>query len=114
MKFVTPTLLQQVEPNRGDTMEVIVKQVEEAFDRQPVFSKKVKFLERMIVKGEGYIEWAYKINQVSELANLEGIKAQDLQLMKFCQGLNKMDRLYDMLMEMDPNYWSRAQEIIRK
>ena len=44
-------LWQQVELNRGDTMEVMVKRVYEAFDwLQPVFSRKVKFLE-LIVKG---------------------------------------------------------------
>ena len=44
-------------------MEVIVKRIEEAFDRlQPVFSRKVKFLEVMIIKGEGYMEWAARIN----------------------------------------------------
>ena len=38
---------------RGDTMEVMVKRIEEAFDRlQPVFSRKVKFLELMIIKEE--------------------------------------------------------------
>ena len=48
-----------VELNRSDTMEVMVKIVEEAFERfQPVFARKVKFLELMITKGEGYIEWA--------------------------------------------------------
>lgn len=73
-KFVTPALWQQVELNRGDTMEVMVKQVKEAFDRlQPVFSRKVKFLELMIVKGESYAELANRINQVSELRNLDEV-----------------------------------------
>ena len=85
---------------RGDNMEVMVKRVEEAFNRlQPVFSRKVKFLELMIMKGEGYMEWAARINQISELADLDGIKSQDLKLMKFCQGLKQSDRLYDKLME---------------
>lgn len=73
-KFVTPALWQQVELNRGDTMEVMVKRVKEAFDRlQPVFSRKVKFLELMIVKGESYAELANRINQVSELRNLDEV-----------------------------------------
>ena len=104
-----------MELNRLDTMEVMVRRVEEAFERlQPVFARKVKFLDLMIIKGEGYIEWANRINQQSELAHLEGIKAQDLQLMKFCQGLHKTDRLYDKLMDMEVKSWSSAQEIIRK
>jgi hypothetical protein len=40
-----------------------------------VFSRKVKFLALMIIKGEGYMEWAAGINQVSELADLDGIKS---------------------------------------
>ena len=61
---------------RGDTMEVMVKRIQEAFDRlQPLFSRKVKFLELMIIRGEGYVEWAARINQVSELADLDGIKS---------------------------------------
>ena len=71
-------------------------------------------MELMIIKGEGYIEWANRINQQSELAHLEGITAQDLQLMKFCQGLHKTDRLYNKLMDMEVKSWSSAQEIIRK
>ena len=59
-----------------DTMEGMVKRIEEAFDRlQPVFSRKVKFLDLMIIKGEGYLELAAMINQVSELADLDGIKS---------------------------------------
>ena len=49
-----------------------------------MFSRKVKFLELMIMKGEGYVEWAARINQVSELADLDGIKSSDLKLMKLC------------------------------
>ena len=53
-------------------MEVMVRMVEETFKRlQPVFARKVKFLELMIVKGEGNIEWANRINQQSKLAHLE-------------------------------------------
>ena len=33
--------------------------------------------------------------------------------MKFCQGLNKTDRLYDKLMEMDVHSWATAQNIIK-
>ena len=61
------------------------QRVEEAFYRlQPVFSRIVKLLELMIVKGEGYVEWANRINQVSKLENQDGVKSPDLQLMKFC------------------------------
>ena len=34
--------------------------------------------------------------------------------MKYCQGLKQDDRLYDLLMEMEPKNWARAQEIITK
>ena len=68
----------------------------------------------MILKGESYVSWANRINQQAELADLENIRAQDLQLMKFCQGLNKADRLYDKIMEMEIHSWTGAQEIIKK
>ena len=55
-------------------MEVMVKGVKEAFDRlQPVFSRKVQFLDLMNVKGEGYVELANRINQVSALTNLDEV-----------------------------------------
>ena len=66
------------------------------------------------MKGDGYKEWANKINQQSEVEHLEGIKAQDLQLMKFCQGLHKSDRLYDKIMDMDIKSWASVQEIIKE
>ena len=54
----------------------MVKRIEEAFDRlQPVFFREVKFLDLMIIKGEGYVNLAARINQVSELADLDGIKS---------------------------------------
>jgi hypothetical protein len=34
--------------------------------------------------------------------------------MKYCQGLHKMDMLYDKLMDMEVKSWANAQEIIRK
>ena len=55
-----------------------------------------------------------RINEISELADLDGIKSQDLKLMKYCQGLKQNDRLYDLLMEMEPKSWASAQEIKRK
>ena len=96
-------------------MGTMIKKVAEAYNRQvPTFSRKVKFVDLMIVKGEFYISWANRINQQAELADLENIRAQDLQLMKFCQLLNKSDRLYDKLMEMDVPSWAGAKDIIRK
>ena len=55
-----------------------------------------------------------RINEISELADLDSIKSQDLKLMKYCQGLKQDVRFYDLLMEMEPKSWARAQEIIRK
>ena len=57
----------------------MVCKVGEVYERQvPIFARKVKFLDLARVKGEGYKEWANIINQQSELAHLEGIKAKDL------------------------------------
>ena len=37
---------------RNDNMEVMVKRVEKVFNRlQPIFSRKIKFLDLMILKG---------------------------------------------------------------
>ena len=55
----------------------------------------------MITKGESYIQWANRINQQAELADMEGIKAQDLQLMKYCQGLHKTDRPFNKFMDIE-------------
>ena len=83
-------------------MEVMVKRVDKAFNRlHPVFSRKIKFLDLIIRKGEGYIECAMRIDEISELADLDGIKSQYLKL-KYCQGLKQNDRLYNKLMEMEP------------
>ena len=63
-------------PLQRPHQEVMVKRIEEAFDRlQPVFFREVKFLDLMIIKGEGYVKLAARINQVSELADLDGIKS---------------------------------------
>ena len=100
--FLHKDLWPLVELDRADEMGTMIKKVSEAYDRQvPKFARKVKFLELMIIKGESYVSWANRINQQAELADLENIRAQDLQLMKFCQGLNKTDHLYNTLMEMD-------------
>ena len=114
-RFVLTALWTMVELNRADSIEVMVRKVREAYVRQvPIFARKVRFLELMITKGEGYIQWANRINQQAELANIEGIKAQDFQLMKYCQGLHETDRLYDKFMDMEVKSWATAQEIIKK
>ena len=45
-----------------------------------------------------------------ELAHLEVIRSQDLQLMKYCQGLHKTDRLYDKLMDMEVKSWEAPRK----
>ena len=93
----------------------MVCKVGEAYERQvPIFARKVKFLDLARVKGEGYKEWANIINQQSELAHLEGIKAKDLRQKKFCQGLHKSDRLYNKKIDIDIESWASVQEIIKK
>ena len=71
----------------NDDMAPMVKKVQETFDTlQPSFARKVKLLD-LIMKGEGYLEWAMRINEISDLADLDSIKSQDLKLIKYCQGL---------------------------
>ena len=60
------------------------------------------------------MSWANRINQKAKLADLQNIRAQDLQLMTFCKGLNKADRLYDKIMDMEVHSGAGAQEIIKK
>ena len=55
-----------------------------------------------------------RINELSELADLDSIKSQDLKLMKYCQVLKPEDKLYDLLMDMEPKSWARPQEFVRK
>ena len=95
-RFVLTALWPLVELGSVDDMGTMIKKVVEAY------------------KGESYISWMNRINQQAELADLESIQAQEIQLMKFCQGLNKSDRLYDKLMELEVPSWARAQEIIKK
>ena len=53
-RFVDPALWSQVIFFNNDDMATMVKRVEEMFDKlQPLFSRKVKFLDWMIMKGEG-------------------------------------------------------------
>ena len=49
-KFVNPALWSQIEFFRGDHMEVMIKRVE------PLFSRKIKFLDLKIMLGEGYVD----------------------------------------------------------
>ena len=58
-RFVSTALWPMLELNSADSMEIMVRKVGEAYERQvPIFARKVKFLELMITKGEGYIKWA--------------------------------------------------------
>ena len=69
-------------------MVTMVTRVKEAFGRlQPLVTRKVKFLDLMILKGEGHVELALRINELSELPDLDSIQSQDLKLMKYCHGL---------------------------
>ena len=114
-RYVSTAMWPLVEVERGDDIGAMVKKVTDAYDRQvPKFARKVKFLELTVKKGESYISWANRINEQAELADLRNIKAQDLQLMSFCKGLNKGDRLYDKIVDMETPNWVGAQEIIKK
>ena len=114
-RYVSTGMWPLVEVGRGDDMAMMIKKMVEAYNRlNSTFNGKVQFLDIMIMKGESYISWMNRINQQAELADLENIRAQEIQLMKFCQGLNKTDWLYKKLMELEIPSWARAQEIIKK
>ena len=55
-----------------------------------------------------------RINEERELADLQTIKPQEIKLIKFCQGLEAEDRLYNLITEMDPMGWEEAKVIIRR
>ena len=100
---------------RGDDMATMIKKVLEAYNRlNPTFNRRVQFLDIMIMRGESYITWMNRINQQEELADLENVRSQEIQLRKFCQCLNKTDWLYENFMEMEAPSWARAQEIIKR
>ena len=114
-RYVSTAMWPLVEVGRGDDMAMMIKKVVEAYNRlNPTFNRKVQFLDMMIMRGESYISWMNRINQQAKLADLENIRAQEIQLMKCCQGLNKTDRLYEKLMELEVPSCARAQEIIKK
>ena len=74
-----------VDVGRGDDMATMIKKVLEAYNRlSPTFNRRVQFLDIMIMRGESYISWVNIINQQAELADLENICSQEIQLMKFC------------------------------
>ena len=81
---------------------------------QPTFSRKIQFLNLKIEKGENKLEWAYRLQQAAEMADLESIKAQELKFLKYCQGLKPDDKLYDLLMAMDNPNWEKALEFKQK
>ena len=67
----------------NDDITTMVKRVERAFDAlQSLFSRKVMVLDLTIMKREGYLEWTMRINDMSELADLDSIQLQDLKLMR--------------------------------
>ena len=114
-RFVEPILWTQVLFMAGDDIQAMILRIQETFDvMQPTFSRKVQFLNLKIEKGENKLEWAYRLQQAAEMADLETIQAQELKFMKYCQGLKPEDKLYDLLMETDHPTWEKALEIIRK
>ena len=80
----------------------------------PLFARQIKLLDLIIMKGEGKLEVAMRIDDMAKLADLESIKVQGLKLMKYCQRLKSEDKLYDLLMDMEHKGWQQAKQIIRK
>ena len=113
--LVEPSLWVQVQFHKNDNLLAMVKRIEEiVITLQPIFSRKVKFMDMMIMKGEQPLAWAMRIDEEGDLANLKTLKPQEIKLMKFCQGLKSEDQLYDLLMEMDPRGLEETKVIIRR
>ena len=101
-KFVEPLLWAQVLFQPGDDMQRMIKRIQDTFDTmQPKFSRKIQFLNLKIRKDEGKLDWAMRLQEAADLADLESIKAQELKFLKYCQGLKTDDKLYDLLMDME-------------
>ena len=57
-KFVEPLLWSQVLFHSGDDMSQKIKRIEETFETlQPMFARKIQFLDMRIMKDEGKVEW---------------------------------------------------------
>ena len=114
-RFVEPSLWMQVQFAKHDNLLAMIDKIEETFkDLQPIFSKKVKFMDMMIMKAERPLDWAMRIDAESELADLETLKPQESKLLKFCQELKSEDQLYEKITEIDPRGWEQAKVITRK
>ena len=55
-----------------------------------------------------------RINELSELADQDFVQSQDIKLIKYCEEPKPEDKLHDLLMDMEPISWARAQEVIRR
>ena len=114
-KYVDRTLWSQVVFAQGDDVHQMIEKVHKSFSLMvPAFSRRIQFLNLSMLKGEGKMEWAFRLEQAAEMANLEDIQAQELKFLKYCQGLKTDDKLYDLLMEMVNPNWEKALEIIQK
>ena len=83
-KFVEPLLWIQVLFMPGNDIQAMIQKIQETFDMmQPKFSRKIQFLNLKIDKGEGKLEWAMRLHEAAELADLESIKAQELKFLKY-------------------------------
>ena len=57
-KFVEPLLWSQVLFHAGDDMPQMITRIEEIFETlQPMFARKIQFLDMRIMKIEGKVEW---------------------------------------------------------
>ena len=89
-QFVDLSLWSQVVFLNNDDMTTMVKRAGETFETQQLLvERKAKFLELIIMNGEGYFEL-------------------------YWQGLKPEDKLHDLLMDMEPKGWIRDQEVMRR
>ena len=82
-KFVCKVLWTQIVFNQSDDMKQMIDRVHKSFTLMiPAFSRRIQFLNLKMEKGENKLEWAYRLEQAAEMANLEEIKAQELKFLK--------------------------------
>ena len=82
-RFVEASIWSQVLFHQNVQLLAMVGKIEETFfTLQPISARKVKFMDLMVMKGEKPLEWAMRIDEEAELADLETLKPQEIKLMK--------------------------------
>ena len=85
-KFVCKVLWTQIVFAQGNSIKEMIDRVHKSFTLMiPAFSRRIQFLNLRMEKGENKLEWAYRLEQAAEMADLEEIKAQELKFLNIAK-----------------------------